>query len=99
MERYLIRRPGQPMDVANMALFLASDASSWITGQTYPVNGGFSSVKKLPLMEFMAFLLLIRVSGINTQTSHVYFGFSTINVFSALAPFASATIRYFPGRK
>jgi 3-oxoacyl-[acyl-carrier protein] reductase len=42
LERYIIRRPGQPEDVANMALFLASDASSWITGQTYPVNGGFS---------------------------------------------------------
>jgi NAD(P)-dependent dehydrogenase (short-subunit alcohol dehydrogenase family) len=22
--------------------FLASDAASWITGQTYPVNGGYS---------------------------------------------------------
>ena len=42
MERYVIRRPGEPTDVANMALFLASDASSWITGQTYPVNGGYS---------------------------------------------------------
>lgn len=42
MEKYVIRRPGQPGDVANMALFLASGASSWITGQTYPVNGGFS---------------------------------------------------------
>jgi len=42
MERYVIRRPGQPSDVANMALFLASGASPWITGQTYPVNGGFS---------------------------------------------------------
>lgn len=42
MERYIIRRPGRPDDVANMVLFLASDASSWITGQTYPVNGGFS---------------------------------------------------------
>ncbi|CAG2147411.1 SDR family NAD(P)-dependent oxidoreductase [Cupriavidus numazuensis] len=42
MERYVIRRPGRPDDVANMALFLASDASSWITGQTYAVNGGFS---------------------------------------------------------
>ncbi|XVV38313.1 SDR family NAD(P)-dependent oxidoreductase [Streptomyces sp. CA-100214] len=40
--RYIVRRPGQPADVANMALFLASDASSWITGQTYPVNGGFT---------------------------------------------------------
>ena len=42
MEKYVIRRPGEPADVANMALFLASGASSWITGQTYPVNGGFS---------------------------------------------------------
>jgi 3-oxoacyl-[acyl-carrier protein] reductase len=42
LEKYIIRRPGQPSDIANMALFLASDASPWITGQTYPVNGGFS---------------------------------------------------------
>ena len=42
MEKYVIRRPGQPSDVANMVLFLASGASDWITGQTYPVNGGFS---------------------------------------------------------
>lgn len=39
---YIIRRMGEPSDVANMALFLASEASSWITGQTYPVNGGYS---------------------------------------------------------
>jgi len=38
----VIRRLGKPDDVANMALFLCSDASSWITGQTYPVNGGYS---------------------------------------------------------
>jgi 3-oxoacyl-[acyl-carrier protein] reductase len=42
MERYVIRRPGRPDDAANMVLFLASGASSWITGQTYPVNGGYS---------------------------------------------------------
>jgi len=42
MSKYVIRRPGKPNDIANMALFLASDASDWITGQTYPVNGGFS---------------------------------------------------------
>ncbi len=39
---YVVRRVGQPSDVAAMALFLASDASGWVTGQTYPVNGGFS---------------------------------------------------------
>ena len=42
LEKYIVRRPGRPDDIANMVLFLASDASSWITGQTYPVNGGFS---------------------------------------------------------
>jgi NAD(P)-dependent dehydrogenase (short-subunit alcohol dehydrogenase family) len=40
--RYVIRRFGKPDDVANMALFLCSDSVSWITGQTYPVNGGYS---------------------------------------------------------
>jgi NAD(P)-dependent dehydrogenase (short-subunit alcohol dehydrogenase family) len=42
LSRYVIRRFGKPEDVANMALFLCSDAASWITGQTYPVNGGYS---------------------------------------------------------
>lgn len=42
LRHYTIRRFGEPSDVANMVLFLASDASSWITGQTYPVNGGYS---------------------------------------------------------
>ena len=30
------------LDVANAALYLASDMASWITGQTYPLNGGYS---------------------------------------------------------
>jgi 3-oxoacyl-[acyl-carrier protein] reductase len=42
VSRYVIRRFGTPDDVAHMALFLCSDAASWITGQTYPVNGGYS---------------------------------------------------------
>jgi 3-oxoacyl-[acyl-carrier protein] reductase len=42
VSRYVIRRLGKPDDVASMALFLCSDASGWITGQTYPVNGGYS---------------------------------------------------------
>jgi NAD(P)-dependent dehydrogenase (short-subunit alcohol dehydrogenase family) len=42
LSRYVIRRFGKPDDVANMALFLCSNAASWITGQTYPVNGGYS---------------------------------------------------------
>ena len=41
-QNYIVRRPGKPHEIANMALFLASDASSYISGQTYPVNGGFT---------------------------------------------------------
>ncbi len=35
-----LRRIGQPADVAAAALFLAADASSWITGSTLDVAGG-----------------------------------------------------------
>jgi NAD(P)-dependent dehydrogenase (short-subunit alcohol dehydrogenase family) len=42
LAHYAIRRFGRPDDVAAMALFLCSDAASWITGQTYPVSGGYS---------------------------------------------------------
>jgi len=41
LSNYVIRRFGEPSDVANMVLFLSSDAASWVTGQTYPVNGGY----------------------------------------------------------
>jgi NAD(P)-dependent dehydrogenase (short-subunit alcohol dehydrogenase family) len=36
-----IRRAGQPEDIANMALFLASDESEWITGASMLVDGGY----------------------------------------------------------
>lgn len=39
---YAIRRPGLPEDVTNLAVLLASDHATWITGQTIPVNGGYS---------------------------------------------------------
>jgi 3-oxoacyl-[acyl-carrier protein] reductase len=42
MRSYLVRRPGVPDDVAPLAVLLASEHGAWITGQTYPVNGGFS---------------------------------------------------------
>jgi NAD(P)-dependent dehydrogenase (short-subunit alcohol dehydrogenase family) len=42
VKRYAIRRRGLPRDIAAMVTFLASPQAEWITGQTYPVNGGYS---------------------------------------------------------
>jgi NAD(P)-dependent dehydrogenase (short-subunit alcohol dehydrogenase family) len=40
---YPLGRVGQPQDVANAALFLASDAAAWITGVVLPVDGGLTA--------------------------------------------------------
>lgn len=37
-----LKRLGEPDDVGNMVVFLASDAASFITGQTYVLDGGVS---------------------------------------------------------
>jgi 3-oxoacyl-[acyl-carrier protein] reductase len=39
--RYLpLRRKGQPSDIAALLVYLASDASAFVTGQTVYVDGG-----------------------------------------------------------
>jgi NAD(P)-dependent dehydrogenase (short-subunit alcohol dehydrogenase family) len=38
--RYPIGRVGQPRDVANLALFLVSEESAFITGQLIELTGG-----------------------------------------------------------
>jgi NAD(P)-dependent dehydrogenase (short-subunit alcohol dehydrogenase family) len=37
-----LKRIGEPADVAGAVAFLASDASSWITGETLVIDGGYS---------------------------------------------------------
>ena len=43
-ERHPLKRYGKPEDSAQMATFLLSDKSSWISGQIFHVDGGMSTL-------------------------------------------------------
>ena len=43
-KRYPLRRLGTPQDIARAMVFLASDAASFITGQTLSVSGGYTMI-------------------------------------------------------
>ncbi len=45
LNQYAIRRPGNPDEVASMVLYLASDEASWVTGATFPIDGGMTAYK------------------------------------------------------
>ncbi len=38
-----LHRPSRPEEIAEVALFLASDGSSYVTGVTLPVDGGYTA--------------------------------------------------------
>ena len=40
-----IGRMGKPIEIAELALFLCSDAASFITGSNFPIDGGFLTLK------------------------------------------------------
>ncbi|HLV87558.1 MAG TPA: glucose 1-dehydrogenase [Candidatus Sulfotelmatobacter sp.] len=41
VSRTVLGRPGTPEDIAKVAVFLASDDSRWVTGETIAVSGGY----------------------------------------------------------
>lgn len=44
-QRHPLKKLGSPLDIAQMAAFLLSEQSAWMTGQILHVDGGMSSVK------------------------------------------------------
>jgi NAD(P)-dependent dehydrogenase (short-subunit alcohol dehydrogenase family) len=40
---YPFRGPGKPEDIAKMAVVLASDDASWMTGACVAVDGGYTA--------------------------------------------------------
>ncbi|MGB5818900.1 MAG: SDR family oxidoreductase [Saonia sp.] len=44
-ERHPLKRVGKAEDIANIALFLLSEKSTWMTGQIVGVDGGISTLK------------------------------------------------------
>jgi NAD(P)-dependent dehydrogenase (short-subunit alcohol dehydrogenase family) len=42
LSHYPIRRAGKPEEVAHMVLYLASDEAAWVTGGTFPIDGGMT---------------------------------------------------------
>jgi len=60
-----IRRVGQPADIAETVLWLASDSSSFVTGQAIAVDGGMltGSLRRNAAMSRPAALDLIRQSA------------------------------------
>lgn len=43
LKRQGLKRTGEPEDIAAAVLFLTSPAAAWVTGQTLPVDGGFTT--------------------------------------------------------
>jgi NAD(P)-dependent dehydrogenase (short-subunit alcohol dehydrogenase family) len=47
-----MKRGGQPEEIASVALFLASDASSYVNGQAIAVDGGLSASHPFSIQEY-----------------------------------------------
>lgn len=48
IEASFLKKIGKPLDIANAAMFLLSDYSSYITGQVFRIDGGITGYDKRP---------------------------------------------------
>jgi NAD(P)-dependent dehydrogenase (short-subunit alcohol dehydrogenase family) len=39
-QKYPLKRYGQPEDIANLVVYMLSDASTWMTGSNVKISGG-----------------------------------------------------------
>ena len=46
-DRHPLKRVGQPEDISSAVMYLLSENSSWMTGQTLHLDGGMSSIRPL----------------------------------------------------
>ena len=44
-QKYPLKRYGNPDDIANLAVYMLSDASSWMTGSNVRITGGYLNYK------------------------------------------------------
>ncbi len=44
-DRHPLKKVGQPEDIAEMAQYLLSQKSAWVTGQIFKVDGGMSAIR------------------------------------------------------
>jgi NAD(P)-dependent dehydrogenase (short-subunit alcohol dehydrogenase family) len=49
VKMHLLKRPGQPDEVAKVIRFLLSDEASFITGTNIPIDGGFSAAQLIAI--------------------------------------------------
>jgi NAD(P)-dependent dehydrogenase (short-subunit alcohol dehydrogenase family) len=62
-----IQRGGRPRDIAEAALYLASDGSDWVTGQALVVDGGLT-LGPMGGQQMSAFAPIIQALGLDAET-------------------------------
>lgn len=62
-----IQRGGRPRDIAEAALYLASDGADWVTGQALVVDGGLT-LGPQATQQMAAFIPIIQALGVDADT-------------------------------